>query len=228
MFVNAISQALTPAQKAAAATAVNDLKLIFTWFMNLTPEDRKMIVKMGDKSEAFVRKVLEVLQANPAAAGTLDLTEFAKDLTLYDDLREFAALLTPFYEGLQDTIVLLGSELVQQANIGYANIKEAAKTNAALSTDLAELAQRYERGSRAVPNVFSFAANETRTLNGIVPERQMKVLIGGPFTIYKGSSAAGESRTASTTNPLQIPSGWRTVTVVNLAATPSVFSVIQS
>src|SRR4051812_38886679 len=108
MLVNNISQTLTAAQKTDAATAVNDLKLIFTWFLNLNPDDRKGIVKMGEKSEAYVRDVLQTLKANPSAAGTLDLVEFEKDLTLFDDLRAFAALLTPFYEGLNDTMMLLG------------------------------------------------------------------------------------------------------------------------
>jgi hypothetical protein len=227
MFVNAISQSLTPVQKAAAATAVSDLKLIFTWFLNLNPDDRKSIVKMGDKSEAFVRKVLQVLKANPSVAGTLDLTEFEKDLVLFDDLREFAALLTPFYEGLNDTMLLLGSELIQQANTGYANIKEAAKTNSALTAAADELGARYAKSSRGVVNVFSFGPNETRTLNGIVPDRQFKALVGGPFAVYKGPNAVGKNILVAPGQPFQIPFGWTTITVVNMSAAIGVFQCPQ-
>jgi hypothetical protein len=228
MFTNVISQALTPAQKAAATTAVNDLKAIFVWFLNLTPEDRRKIIKMGDKSEAFVRGVLEALQLHPTVAGSLDLTEFEKDLTLWDDLREFATLLTPFYEGLQDTIILLGSELMQQANSGYALIKEAAKTNQALTQVAQDLGQRYAKAGVIEPNAFTLAPSGNITLNGIVPGRQFKLLSGGPVTVYKGTVAGGESKVVGIGNPINVPTGWSTITAVSSHPTsPSVFLVAQ-
>jgi hypothetical protein len=228
MFTNVISQTLTALQKAAAAQAITDLNLIFTWFLNLTPEDRKKILKMGDKSESFVRGVLQALQLHPTVAGSLDVAEFEKDLTLWDDLREFATLLTPFYEGLQDTIILLGSELMRQANAGYALIKEAAKTNQALSQIAADLGQRYQKAGPIDPSAFTLPPNGQLTLNGLVAGRQFKIVSGGPVTLYKGNVAGGlESKTVGLNTPIKLQSGWNISTAVNMVNTPTIFTVIQ-
>ena len=228
MFTNNISQSLSPAQKTSINTAMTSLTGIFTWFMNLTPADRKKILKMGPKSESFVRGVLQALQAFPAVAGSLDLAEFEKDMTLWDDLVAFNAQLTVFYEGLQDTMVLLGNELMQQANAGYGNIKESAKTNVALSTIAADLAERYKKAEVLEPTAFTLAPSANRTLNGIVVGRQFKVLSGGPVTVYKGAFANGENKIAGVGNTFKIAAGWSTITVVSSnGADPTVFLVAQ-
>jgi hypothetical protein len=229
MFTNNISQALTGAQKTAMQAAVTTLTGIFTWFLNLTAADRKKILKLGEKSEQFVRAVLDALENNPSAAGTLDLVEFRKDLTLWDDLRQFSMLLTPFYEGLQDSIMLLGNELMSQANSGYGFIKEAAKTNAALTTVASDLGKRYEKGGRGLANAFTLGPGGTNTLNGIVPLRQIKILVGSSVTIYKGANAVGTSKVVGIGTPIKVPAGWTTLTAVNNDATnPCVFTIMQS
>jgi hypothetical protein len=228
MFTNNISQSLTALQQTSISTAMTSLNGIFTWFMNLTPADRKKILKMGPKSESFVRGVLQALQQFPAVAGSLDLTEFEKDMTLWDDLVAFNAQLTVFYEGLQDTMIVLGNELMQQGNAGYANIKEAAKTNVALSTIATDLGERYKKAEVLEPTAFTLAPSASRTLNGIVVGRQFKVISGGPVTVYKGAFANGENKLAGLGNSFKIAAGWTTITVVSTNGTdPTVFLVAQ-
>lgn len=55
--------------------------------MDLTTEDRRTIVKMGDKSRAFVSKALEVATQNPKfLPRSFDLEEMRRDLEIYEDL----------------------------------------------------------------------------------------------------------------------------------------------
>jgi hypothetical protein len=229
MFLNKISQSLSPIQKTAAQGAISTLASIFVWFLNLTAEDRQKILKLGEKSEQFVRAVLDALEANPAVAGTqLDLVEFRKDLTLWDDLRQFAMLLTPFYEGLKDTIMLLGNELMQQANMGYGLIQQAAKGNTALTEIADQLGQHYLKGSRSIANAFIVAPNGTMTLNGIEGGRQFKLLSGNPVTVYKGDAAAGKNKVVGVGQPVVLGEGWTTITVKsNDPVNPCVFMVAQ-
>jgi hypothetical protein len=228
MFTNNVSQTLSPLQKTSIQTAMTSLTGIFSWFMNLTPADRKKLVKMGPKSESFVRGVLQALQQFPAVAGPLDLTEFEKDMTLWDDLVAFSAQLTAFFEGLQDTMFVLASELMQQGNAGYGLIKEAAKTNQSLTQIAADLGERYKKAEVLEPTAFTLAASASRTLNGVVVGRQFKVITGGPVTVYKGAFANGENKIAGVGNSFKISAGWSTITIVSSdPVNPTIFLVAQ-
>jgi hypothetical protein len=230
MFTNTISQALTALQKTDISTKINDIKLILVWLFNLTPEDRKKIIKMGDKSVSYVRGVLAALKANPAVVpSTFDVTEFEKDMTLYDDLLAILMLLRPLFEGLEDTLVLVGSELIQQANAGYAILKEAAKTNSALTQTVQDLGERYSKAGIIEPTAFVLAPAGNKVLNGVIPGRQFKLVSGGPVTFYRGPVAGGnESKVVGMGNPAKVPTGWTTITIVNNdSANPSVVLVAQ-
>ena len=55
--------------------------------MDLTPEQRKSLPKMGDKSQAFVNKALEVATQNPDfLPGSFDLEEMKRDVELGSDM----------------------------------------------------------------------------------------------------------------------------------------------
>ena len=58
---NLISFQLTPADLAAVDGALKTLEDRLATLIDLSPEQRRALVKMGDKSEAFARKAEEAL-----------------------------------------------------------------------------------------------------------------------------------------------------------------------
>jgi len=228
MYSN-ISAALTALQKTDVQTKINDIKLILVFLINLTPAERKKLLKMGDKSVAYVQEVVAALQANPAVVpASFDLSEFKKDLTLYSDLLEILNYLRPLFEGIDDTMLALSNELMRQANSGYGFVKEAAKTNSALESTARDLGERFKQAGRQEPTVFTLAPGGNITLNGIVPNRLFKNISSATVSIYQGANVGGTKKVVGGNSSIKIPGGWTTITVVDDdAATAAVFQVIQ-
>ena len=228
MYSN-ISQSLSAAQKADLQLKVKDMLAILVFLINLTPTERKNLLKMGDKSVRFVREVLIGLQANPSVIPpNYDVTEYEKDLTLYDDLMAILGYLRPLFEGIEDTILALGNELMREGISGYNLIKEAAKTTSALDGLAQDLGERFKLAGKTQPTVFTLAPHAQITLNGIVPERLFKTLSGATVSVYRGTAAAGTKKVVGGNSSVKLPSGWTTITVVNDdSALAGIFQTIQ-
>jgi hypothetical protein len=228
MYSN-ISSALSAAQKTDLQLKVNDMLAILVFLINLTPDERKKLLKMGDKSVSFVRETLIALQGNPTVVPPgFDITEYQKDLALFDDLVTILSYLRPLFEGIEDTQLALSNELMRQGIRGYKLIVEAAKTNSALDTVARDLGERFKIAGRQQPTVFSLLPQGQITLNGIVPNRLFKTLSAATVSVYKGTAAAGTKKVIGGNSAVKLPSGWTTITVVDDDnAIPAIFQVIQ-
>jgi hypothetical protein len=119
----------------------NDLKQILTllaevdtilkpYLIALTPEERKELPKMSDKTVTFVEKALEYAQSNPQLAPPyMSVPELKIDLTAVGDLTQVIRPVEALYENLSDTIMLSGSEAYVAALTFYNSVKQAAKLN---------------------------------------------------------------------------------------------------
>lgn len=68
--------------------AINTLESQFTGLLALTPDQRRQLTKMGDKSEAFCRQAVDVLGENPGILpANFDYPGFRRDLAALDALR---------------------------------------------------------------------------------------------------------------------------------------------
>jgi hypothetical protein len=118
---------------------------------NLTPEDRKELPKMGDKTVAFVDKAREYAQQNPdLVPAYLDMSLFDNDIEGVRILNSISRHLQPLVENLDDSLMLSGSEAYQTALIFYSNVKVAMKAgvpNAHAIHD--DLSSRFPGGSRS-------------------------------------------------------------------------------
>jgi hypothetical protein len=225
---NFISASLTSTDKTNIHSNIAAIKAILTFMKNLTPKDRQKLFKMGHKSEGFVQGVLTVLKNQPAAApSSFDVNEFDKDYKLYCDLRELWMDLISLTEGLEDTLLLLGSELMGQGTMGYKYIKQAAKGTMALDSTAAGLSGRFKQGKKLRPVAYTLMANEKVTLKGVVPKRLFKVLNQTAVLLYRGEAVTGEGRAAGHDTKFIIPSGWTTITIENKSDSMAFFSVLQ-
>jgi hypothetical protein len=144
---NRISATLSTTDQTAVMDAINTIRQKLNFLIDLTPEDRRTLPRMGDKSRAFVSQALTVAQQNAdILPRSFDLEEMQKDVALTTALEPIRAALTQLQELVDDTYVASGSEAYTAALLVYQYAK-AGGQGAALDSLLDGLGQRFARKS---------------------------------------------------------------------------------
>lgn len=113
---------------AAMDSALAALEASMSKLIALTPEQRRGLTKMGDRSEAFCRQAGHVFGENPGVLpGNFDLGGYRRDLAALDALRPRLMRLATLHQRAQDTEMAVGSDLMSNALEGYAVLKVAGK-----------------------------------------------------------------------------------------------------
>lgn len=128
MAQNLISLALADADLAAIDGALATLEEKLANLISLNPDEIRALAKMGDKSEAFCRQTLVVLDQNrQVVPPSLDLNEALTDLRTIDALRPRLARLERLSKRADDTLIALGSDVLTAALEGYALLRISGK-----------------------------------------------------------------------------------------------------
>ncbi len=149
---NQVSIEITEAMVADVAEKLNAIRtaLAPVLVVNLTPDERMNMLKMGDKTLAFVRRALNFATQNPSLVPSyLNLEEAWKDYKLTEAisslLKEFATL----RRGLEDTAMVAGSEAYDAALVFYASVRGASRSNVPGAQAIHdELKRQFPRRSR--------------------------------------------------------------------------------
>ncbi len=95
MTDNLISARLAVADRAAVPDAIQTIRTKLPFLIDLTPEERKSLPRLGDRSHAFVSKALELATQNyDILPRSFDVEEFRKDVELLDALRPILTAFT--------------------------------------------------------------------------------------------------------------------------------------
>jgi hypothetical protein len=115
-----------------AIAKINEAGAILKPFLlTLTSIERSDMLKMGDKSSAFVQKALEYSRTNPEfAPGYLNLGDFDIDFTDSQNLISVLNIVTQLTNGIDDTKMVAGSEAYQAALLYYNGVQKAVDMNA--------------------------------------------------------------------------------------------------
>ena len=98
------------------------------YLINLTPEEKRTLPKLGDKGYSFVNKGNEYLQLpSTPTPPYLNAPEVSVDLKGFDVLRQISQTIMPTIDRLDDTMTLSGSEAYAGVLTFYNYIKGAAK-----------------------------------------------------------------------------------------------------
>lgn len=109
---------------ATVDAALDALETAFIGLIALTPEQRRGVTRMGEKSVAFCRQTLQALAQNPQILPlSYDLPEAQADLTALDRLRARLMRLQRLTERADDSDSALGSDVMTAALEGYAMLK---------------------------------------------------------------------------------------------------------
>lgn len=147
MSQNLISMELSDATVTALNAALEQAEAQLAGLIALDNATRRQLTKMGDKSEAFVRQTLTVLEQNPDIVPPgLGLAEAQADLRALDRLRPVLARLQRLAERATDSEMALGSDLMNVALEGYGLLKVSGR-NRGLEGASAALAARFTRRS---------------------------------------------------------------------------------
>lgn len=118
--------------------------------VTLTPDERREMPKMGDKTVAFVEKGMEYGEEYPQYMPSfIDITESKSDFDAVKTIRAFFTPLERIANELDDSMLIAGSEAYASALSVYKVLKNAAtmgQPGAAQAVE--ELGKRFPRGKR--------------------------------------------------------------------------------
>lgn len=130
-MTNKVSAEVTEAMKAEFKQDIEKIKAKYPWLVSLTPEERSASIRIGDKSNTLVSKVLEYNEAHPEYMPVyVDKAEMVKDFKLWNDLTTMARASALFTESINDTAIQAGNEAMEAALAYYNSVREAAKRGA--------------------------------------------------------------------------------------------------
>lgn len=124
------------------------------YLIALSPDQRRMMLKMGDGSEPFVIKVLDYVKSNPQfLPAVLSPEEMEKDWKVINQLVPFLRIIDQLASNLSDTIMEAGSELYKACLGYYKGVEIGAEMNYPDAKPIAEdLGKRFAgQGRRKKP-----------------------------------------------------------------------------
>jgi hypothetical protein len=148
MNENRISATLSQTDQQAVLDAINTIRTKLPFLVDLSPEDRHALPKMGDKSRGFVSQALDVATQNAdILPRNFDVAEMRKDVELVASLSPIMTALAQLFELVEDTYMEVGSEAYTSALLVYQYTRAGGK-GAALDSALDALGQRFARKSQ--------------------------------------------------------------------------------
>jgi len=131
--------------------ALDTLDAFTQGMISLSPDERKSMTKMGDKSEAFCRLAIDVFKQNEKILPkTFDMESYLLDLASLDMLRARLVRLNRISQMLSDTEMALGSDLMVNSLEGYSYLKIAGKS-LGLDDLRGQMSMRFSRGRKKNP-----------------------------------------------------------------------------
>lgn len=142
---NRISASISPADAGNILTKIGELKAALPFLIDLTPDERRSLPKMGDKSRAFVSRCVQIAQQDDSfLPKKFNVAEFAEDHALSEALEPIRQQLAKLLELVEDTQILAGSEAYIAALEVYNSAQRAGK-GSGLDTLIDQVGQRFAR-----------------------------------------------------------------------------------
>jgi len=145
---NRVSAVLSDADRQAILAAIETIRTKLPFLIDLTPEQRRSLPKMGDKSRAFVAKALAIAQHNSNfLPRSFSVEEFERDVALAEALLPIIVSLSRLSEQLNDTYTEVGSEAMSASLVVYQYGRNSGDGES-LEGLLDDMGQRFARKSR--------------------------------------------------------------------------------
>jgi hypothetical protein len=219
---NNISGVITQTNKTNLEDHVTHSRTELPFLESATNKMRHDLRKMSDKNTGYVDAVHTGTMANQGLMpSTFDLDEFNKDKELYNELSYIRQIFIDFVEEIDDTLLLLGNDLMQTSDIAYSHLKLGAKNNESVKTLVEEIGKNFTGlGKKKDATVYDIAAASTITVNKVASASSF---VNTGYTVL--SIKAGSSLPSKYTmmdpikltpgNSVKVPKGWSSIEVQN-------------
>lgn len=128
MTQNRVSGSLPDDVKEQILSHLDQARALMPFLIDLSPEERRSLLRLGDRSETFVRRAQFMAERHPGILSRqFDVDEMHGDIELYFALREVQQAVVHFTELLDDTAAAVGSEAFNAALdvYGFAKLARA-------------------------------------------------------------------------------------------------------
>jgi hypothetical protein len=148
MPANRVNATLSPEQAQVVQAALATLRANLPFLIDLTPDERKGMLKFGEKNRSFVAKAYAIAEQHPEILpGTFNLADLQADVGLVESLYPLLHSVTDLQGKLEDTYFAAGSEAYAGALLIYQYAKAANLATGILEDALDDLAKRFARRS---------------------------------------------------------------------------------
>ena len=125
---NRISATLADADKALILQKITEIRALLPFLVNLTPDERQTLPKLGEKTIGFHEKCTAYMASNPEFIPPfVTPAEVAKDIALRDQFHQFLPQLIELYNLITGTEMVVGSEIYMADLAYYQTVREAAR-----------------------------------------------------------------------------------------------------
>jgi hypothetical protein len=130
-------------------SSITQIEASLPFLINLTAQERVALPKMGDATQSFVSKALEIATNNPQFVPPyVNVPAMKQDYDLAVRLQGIEMQLASLYEKVSDTNLAAGSEAYVMGLTLYNSLKAASKVNVPGAKALAaELAERFAQAT---------------------------------------------------------------------------------
>ncbi|MEH1804260.1 hypothetical protein [Nostoc sp.] len=144
-----IAASLSPQDIQEIKAALQTVQKKMPFLITLSTEERRKLVKMGDKSLAFVNNSITAAQSNrEILPATFDVEELVQDYQLAAALTELLTSMQQLTEQVDDTLMAVGSEAMTSSLTVYDYVKTASKKTPGLKTVAEQLGERFKAISK--------------------------------------------------------------------------------
>lgn len=140
-----MAAALTPQDIQEIKVALQTVQKKLPFLITLSTQERRKLVKMGDKSLAFVNNSVTAAQSNrEILPATFDVEELVRDYQLATTLTELLISMQQITEQVDDTLLAVGSEAMTGSLTVYDYVKTASKKTPGLKIVAEQLGERFK------------------------------------------------------------------------------------
>jgi hypothetical protein len=144
-----INASLSEEKVSLIKQAVQVIRENMPFLLALSPDERKTMLKAGQKSEGFLNRIATMAREHPELVPpAVDVISFQNDAELFDALGRFSPELTALTESIEDTRMVAGSEAMATGLMLYGIFKQAKRQVAGLDDVLVDVGARFRKTSK--------------------------------------------------------------------------------
>jgi len=159
MLDNHVSIEFTPQEESDLDDALTTIeKVLAPKVINLTPDERQRYARVDNKTENWITKTQGYMEQKPELVPFyVDKAEFDKDLDARKSIKPRLNRVASMLESMEDTNMLISTDVYTAAVAFYRNVKNAASQNVPGITSIYEdLKEQFPGRPKSVTGTKSF------------------------------------------------------------------------